>query len=54
MNPKIRKYEITGIRGYYALRNTVTGKVIMTGYDCADHPASFIENKYKKALAKTI
>lgn len=47
-------YRITYPAGYYALENTVTGRVIRTGYDTLDLPQSFIESKYKKALAKTV
>lgn len=46
-------YVIECPAGYYALRNTVTGRVIRSGYDVFDHPESFFREKYKAALAKT-
>jgi hypothetical protein len=47
-------YTITYPAGYYALENTLTGRVMRTPYDTLDHPESFIEEKYKRALARTV
>lgn len=47
-------YTITYPAGYYALENTVTGRVIRTPYDTSDVTEDFIRNKYRKALARTV
>lgn len=47
-------YQITYPAGYYALENTVTGRVMRTPYDTMDQTEEFIRNKYRKALARTV
>lgn len=47
-------YRVTYPAGYYALENTVTGRVMRTPYDTMDQTEEFIRNKYKRALARTV
>ena len=47
-------YTISYPAGYYALENTVTGRIIRTPYDTLDVSEDFIRNKYRKAFARTV